>query len=252
MLARTLSKTGNAHDMAITPTIETESTTGSSIAISPSPSVQASHSSTLSIPASTLEELSGLQGRVADLNTERANLSIEIQRLFMELEDLQRLNGDLQEQNENYEVLLGERMLNGLGSLADSESIGRATAHKLTAGRLGVETASDGGRSRPSSFLGRLDEEPYGNSDYTSGDRDELQETKEHQGSTSLSNGTRGRRSSDSRSEKLSKKETNSRVDNSNFEAELARLGLEKGENERMTKLDEEVKLLRQENKGVN
>ena len=110
-------------------------------------------SPTFQIPESTLEELSFLHTRVSILSSEQTDLQTEITRLSNELEELQRFNSDLQEQNENYEVLLSERMLSGLhqfGSFGDS-GVGSSLA--------GIHDEASLVGSRPASSLDRLDEE---------------------------------------------------------------------------------------------
>ena len=140
-----------------------------SAALSPSLSLQSQpramplSSPTFSIPASTLEELQSLQARVSELVAEKDHLAAEQERLQAEFEEVQRVNADLQEENENYEVLLGERMLAGLSgnaSIADS-GIGSTEISNLDSG-AGSVTSEGTSRSRPTSSLDRLEEESLG------------------------------------------------------------------------------------------
>lgn len=76
-----------------------------------------------------------------------------------ELEELQRFNLDLQEQNENYEVLLSDRMLSGLhfGSTFGPGDAGDSGIGSSLIGGSRDDTSLGG--SRPASSLDRLDEE---------------------------------------------------------------------------------------------
>jgi len=119
-----------------------------SLALSPTPSHLATPASpTFQIPQSTLEELQLLHTQVSELSSEQVNLQNEIIRLENEVEEIQRVNSDLQEQNENYEVLLSERMLAGLSAFTDSGHGSGMIASSLQDG------------SRPPSSLDRLEEE---------------------------------------------------------------------------------------------
>lgn len=116
-------------------------------------------SPTFQIPESTLEELSFLHTRISMLTSEQTELTEEVKRLTSELEELQRVNFDLQEENENYEVLLSERMIAGhfghftvgAGTAADSGIGSSVNTSILHDGSLAG--------SRPPSSLDRLDEE---------------------------------------------------------------------------------------------
>lgn len=125
-----------------------------SLILSPTPSHLATASPTFQIPETTLEELQHLHMRVADLSSEQAALQAEVLRLENELEEVQRVNSDLQEQNENYEVLLSERMLAGLNAFTDS-------GNGSSLGTSGMQEGSTTG-SRPPSSLDRLEEEEDG------------------------------------------------------------------------------------------
>jgi FtsZ-binding cell division protein ZapB len=119
-----------------------------SLALSPTPSHLGIASPTFQIPESTLEELQLLHTRISELSSEQTALQDEIIRLENEMEEVQRVNSDLQEQNENYEVLVSERMLAGLGAFTESRLGSGTTAASL-----------QGDSSRPTSSLDRLDEE---------------------------------------------------------------------------------------------
>lgn len=130
-----------------------------SLVLSPTPSHLAIASPTFQIPESTLEELQLLHTRISELSLEQTILQDEVIRLENEMEEIQRVNSDLQEQNENYEVLVSERMLAGLSAFTDSG--------------LGIETnptSYQGDSSRPPSSLDRLDEEDGLSSDDEDGD----------------------------------------------------------------------------------
>lgn len=122
-----------------------------SMVLSPTPSHLLPASPTFQIPESTLEELQMLHTRVAELSSEQSTLQDENIRLQNELEEVQRVNSDLQEQNENYEVLLSERMIAGLNIFPDS---GHASSLNTSSLRDGSTTGS-----RPPSALDRLEEE---------------------------------------------------------------------------------------------
>lgn len=123
-----------------------------SLILSPTPSHLVPASPTFQIPETTLEELQMLHTRVAELSSEQSVLHDEVIRLQNELEEVQRVNSDLQEQNENYEVLLSERMIAGLNVFSDS---GHASSLHTSSLREGSSTTG----SRPPSSLDRLDEE---------------------------------------------------------------------------------------------
>lgn len=131
-------------------------------------------SPTLSIPHSALEEINALHTQLAESHAQQGDLSREIERLGAELDELQRLTADLQEQNENYEVLLSERMLAlgghlpfadvgpaSSGSASGTAATGSGNSDHRSTRPTSVGSGSESGRSRPSSsLLDRLDEDP--------------------------------------------------------------------------------------------
>lgn len=165
-----------------------------------SPSLPSVASPTFAIPSSTLEELEGLYDKIADLNSSHANLEGEVQRLTSEVEELRTLTANLQEENENYEVLLGERMLAGLGSFTDSGhggsgvSIDASGIASSYSDRQSIGALSEESRSRPASSLDALEEEPYGELE-GDGDGDEPEYLEGSGDGTSASGAVGARRS---------------------------------------------------------
>lgn len=141
-------------------------------------------SPTFQIPESTLEELSFLHTRVSKLSSEQTELTEEVQRLTSELEELQRVNVDLQEENENYEILLSERMIAGhFGHFAASAGTAADSGIGSSVNTSILHDGSLAGSGPPSS-LDRLDEEE----DLLSSD-DENQILFESSGDGNLSTG---------------------------------------------------------------
>lgn len=260
----------------------------STITTSSTSSEPASQSPSFSIPFSTLDELHVLNGRIAELTTEQLTLTNEMQQLHREMKEMQRMNEDLQDQNANYEVLLGERMLNGLGSLAES-GLNKGHPFSSSSTGLGVESVSEGGRSRTPSSLSKLEEEQYEDGPEIHAKESSIDAASglESSGDDLLASRASAARSPFLRLTKRSNDRDEIQVcaGASDLDAELRRAETEEAEREKLeavrqkaaasaarrkanqsehlggrdgdpipsdfTQLKEEIKLLRQENKGV-
>lgn len=252
-------------------------------------------SPTFSIPAETLEEISALHVRINELTASQTMLLAETQRLQSEMEELQRMNNDLQEENENYEVLLSERMLSGyadsgFGTAANS-SMASASGDGARNGGAGLlDALSDGSRSRPTSSLDRLDEESLDeDGEVLEGDGEDPsfeEEVLETVGSGSLNSGAvparvpvnrtrvvkkresmigvgggldlgaeleRATKEEEERKEALEKEKRRKKVQARRAANASTHLGGREGDPipDDLEALRKEVKLLRQENKGV-
>lgn len=247
-----------------------------------------------------------LQSRLDNLTREHERVIAQSVELHAQLEDLQRLTSELQEENENYEALLSERMLHDIGavSAASTAASGELQAQQARPPSQASSSTDSKykrhsmGSSRPSSSLSKLEEDAEeGDEDHTG---DTIAEVLEGHGDGNALNGAVGARNSIIRTPKSS--DTARMYDNThrrttssssigrgstlNLEAELGRAERSeeekaREEQERQRKqaiaarrkanasnhlggregdplpsdidsLQKEVKLLRQENKGVS